>query len=727
MKDFNKKLLTLTAAVILACGIFITGMADTAVGTVVVTREMAADTQRRYTLIVDGVEVPLKEGVYENAILAESEAYGRFGSSSQGEPSDYAYRAALYVTRDGIDERRSVTEVIQGGSYSDAGADGIAIDATSDSFNGMILDGGSYTVSRAALNLTSHSDGSNVNDFTGLGTAIVNANGGKLIFQDSTINTTGVAKLAFLTDSGAATMVRNSTVSVQGGTLYEGYRNNSRMATMVSPPWVLGIGGNARLSNIEGRNSLLAVVDSRMTAGGWGVLSTDSGSDMQIVAVDSEITLDRFTAGNTSDPYLDRYATGYGAFAIGQAQEFFYGTTINAGTYGGVITGGYMTFADSDFENGALDVHPLSGDAERYDFLGHYVTGFSSEAAFKGISGKGQPTILNSDGFGIMTWGSAGVKLTEGTIFNTDEAAFLVKSPDTAILVEGGSQIHVDNGVLLQMIDDENNAVGTDAQQIFDTQFTEAPGWPSENGGVTDTSNGGYVTFTVEDAALEGNLYNGTGYHGQNGRSLVIFIGRGASLRGDISATEVIHVNERYDGTNALEAQNTRITSDRYYYIGRVANREYFNGNNFIQVTVRKGGEWRPQKASLITYLQIEEGGSVYADIRDNGDGTYTLTPSGNLLTDAVFGQANELVQVKGGFSFGPGGPGGFDPSMMPGFDPSTMGDFDPSQMPGFDPSKMGDFDPSTMPGFDPSQMGDFDPSQFGNPPLPPQDGAPGK
>ena len=64
---------------------------------------------------------------------------------------------------------------------------------------------------------------------------------------------------------------------------------------------------------------------------------------------------------------------------------------------------------------------------------------------------------------------------------------------------------------------------------------------------------------------------------------------------------------------------------------------------------------------------------------------------------------------------------------MMPGFDPSTMGDFDPSQMPGFDPSKMGDFDPSTMPGFDPSQMGDFDPSQFGNPPLPPQDGAPGK
>jgi hypothetical protein len=400
-----------------------------------------------------------------------------------------------------------------------------------------------------------------------------------------------------------------------------------------------------------------------------------------------------------------------------------------------VITGGYMTFADSNFENGTMNVYPLSGDAERYDFLGHNVTGFSSEAAFEGITGKGQPTILNSDGFGIMTWGSAGVKLTEGTVFNTDEAAFLIKSPDTTILVEDGSEIHVKNGILLQMIDDENNAVETDAQQIFDTQYTVLAGWPSENGSVTQTSDGGYVTFTMKDTALEGNLYNGTGYHNQNGRSLVIFIDSGASLRGDISATEVIHVNEKYNGTNALNAQKYYIPSDQYYYIGRVANREYFNGNNFVQVTVQKGGEWRPQKTSLITYLHIEEGGSVYADIMDNGDGTYTLIPSENLLTNVVFGQANELIQVKGGFAFGPGGPGGFDPSMMgdfdpsqmEGFDPSQMGDFDPSKMPDFDPSKMEGFDPSQMGDFDPSKMPDFDPSKFGNPPMPTQDGTPEK
>jgi hypothetical protein len=234
---------------------------------------------------------------------------------------------------------------------------------------------------------------------------------------------------------------------------------------------------------------------------------------------------------------------------------------------------------------------------------------------------------------------------------------------------------------------------------------------------------------------LEGNLYNGTGYHNQNGRSLVIFIDSGASLRGDISATEVIHVNEKYNGTNALNAQKYYIPSDQYYYIGRVANREYFNGNNFVQVTVQKGGEWRPQKTSLITYLHIEEGGSVYADIMDNGDGTYTLIPSENLLTNVVFGQANELIQVKGGFAFGPGGPGGFDPSMMgdfdpsqmEGFDPSQMGDFDPSKMPDFDPSKMEGFDPSQMGDFDPSKMPDFDPSKFGNPPMPTQDGTPEK
>ncbi len=679
-------------------------------GTIIVTPDMVEDTDARYTLTVNGVETPLAEGTYENATLTQSEAYGQFGSSSQGDAADYAYRSALYVDAGGVNEAKSALDVIQGGKVYDTKAEGFSIVSTSDSFSGVIVDGAEYTISDASLTLDSASDGSNVNDFTGLGTAIINANQGILTLLRTTIKTSGVAKLALLTDSGAATLVQDSEISVRGGTLYDGYINNSNMATMVSPPWVLGIAGNARLSNIEGKYSLLTVVNSKLTSSGWGTLSTDSGSDMQIVTVDSEISIDQANTNYTDDPYLDLYGTGYGVFAIGQAQEFFYGTQINAGMYGGVITGGYMTFADSDFDGGTLDVKALSGDAATYDFLGHEVTGFADKATFTGITGKGQNTELNSDGFGIMTWGTAGIKLTDGTVFNTDEAAFLLKSPDVTIQVEDGSQLNAKNGILVQMIDDENNMIGADAKQNFNTEYTEDAGWPSENGGITETSKGGYVTFNAENVSLSGDLYNGTGYRGQDARSLLVNIGSGAALAGDICATEVIHVGEQYDGTNALISQNTSITSDQYYYIGRVANRSYFTGNNFVQVRVTDGGVWKPQKSSLITYLQVDGQSAVYAEITDNGDGTFTLTPSEQALTNITYGAANELVQVSGGFSFG------------------DMGDFDPSAMGGFDPSKMGDFDPSALGDFDPSQMEGFDPStidffRFGG--TPPEGGMP--
>ncbi len=708
--QYWKKCTCLITALMMFSSIPPYGLAEGSAGTVEVTAEMLTDTTQRYTLIVDGVEIPLAEGVYDNAILAASEAYGQFGSSGQGDANDYDFRSALYVDQTGVNAGKSVEEAIQGGSVTDTQANGITVKATSDGFSGIIVDGADYTVSDADIQLITNSDGSGVNDFTGLGAALISSNNGVLRLLRSTVNTTGVAKLAVLTDNGAATYVEDSEIHVQGGTLYDGYQNNSNMATMVSPPWVLGIAGNARLSNMEGKYSLLTVVNSKITSGGWGVLSTDSGSDMQIVAVDSEITLDQSNANYTNDPYLDSYGTGYGAFAIGQAQENFYGTTINAGTYVGVLTGGYMSFGDSNFENGTLSVSKLSGDAESEDILGHIVTGHASEATFEGIKGKGQVSTLNSDGFGFMTWGSAAIKLSEGTVLNTDEAAFLIKSPDTSVLVEGGSQVNARGGILLQMIDDENNMVGTGAQQVFNTELTETPGWPSEHGEVTETSEGGYAEFTMNGTALTGNLYNGTGYRGQSGRTLVVSIEEAATLSGDILATETIHVNECYDGTNALEAQNTPITADQYYYIGRVANRSCFNGNNYVQVMVKNGGTWYPQETSLITYLDIEEGGKVYATVTDNGDGTLTLIPSDTALTAGSYGTANELVQVSGGFSFG-----GFDPSQMDGFDPSQGGDFGPSQGGSFDPSQGGDFGPSQGGSSNPPQGGDFGPSQGGS------------
>ena len=48
---------------------------------------------------------------------------------------------------------------------------------------------------------------------------------------------------------------------------------------MVAPPWILGIMGNSRCSNMMGRDTTTNVIDSETSAGAWAVLSTDAGDN----------------------------------------------------------------------------------------------------------------------------------------------------------------------------------------------------------------------------------------------------------------------------------------------------------------------------------------------------------------------------------------------------------------------------------------------------------------
>ena len=61
---------------------------------------------------------------------------------------------------------------------------------------------------------------------------------------------------------------------------------------MVSPPWVLGVVGNSRATNMLGKGSTMIVQDSDVYAKSWGALSTDSGSNPYLYAINSNITMD---------------------------------------------------------------------------------------------------------------------------------------------------------------------------------------------------------------------------------------------------------------------------------------------------------------------------------------------------------------------------------------------------------------------------------------------------
>ena len=125
--------------------------------------------------------------------------------------------------------------------------------------------------------MPTQSDGKNVCDFAGLGSAVAAFNGARVDLENCDITTEGVAKCMVYVDNASDVVIKNCRLEAKGGTLYDGYINSADFNFMVATPWVLGMTGNARGTNIMGDKTSMAVVDSDVKARNWGVLSTDNG------------------------------------------------------------------------------------------------------------------------------------------------------------------------------------------------------------------------------------------------------------------------------------------------------------------------------------------------------------------------------------------------------------------------------------------------------------------
>ncbi|MBR2717052.1 MAG: hypothetical protein IKD79_04875, partial [Oscillospiraceae bacterium] len=524
------------------------------------------------TILRDGVEiaaVPGEEYAPEEILLTD--ALDIRHSCELSPDKSTPYRAGLYVTGDGVRASASAAQVLRGGRYDDAGAEDVTVESRSPAFSAVIAEGGSYSLKGAKLHLLSDSDGREVCDFVGLGSAVAAFRGARVELEDCEIATEGVAKCTLYADDGSDVVAKNCRLSAMGGELYEGYKNSADFNYMVAPPWVLGIAGNARGTNLMGDKAAMVIVDSEVKARNWGALSTDNGEGNLLAVVDSDLTVTGGPA-DKKDPYLRRWGSGYGTYILG-CDEDFRGARISAGTYIGIARDGNAVYRSS---RGPV----------------RYVSPSTGEVLYEG-EGKGRITELNSDVFGIMAHGSAELTLTEGTVMNTGAAAFLMRCGGVRILVKDGAKVNPADGVLLQIIDDDDATVGvdwgSDIELEFHTEFREKEGWPSENGQISslmpppDPSQmppppppgeepppppGPDVHFTVRNTALAGDLYNGSGYYGQKAKQLYLTLGEGAELTGSVSATETIHVDEKGN-------QNTHFTIDQYYYLGHVANR-YF-------------------------------------------------------------------------------------------------------------------------------------------------------
>lgn len=498
------------------------------------------------------------------------------------------------------------------------------------------------------LTLVDDSDGQYASDFTGTGVAIVVDDYAKVNASNLNIYTEGFVRAAAIVYNGAEMTVRNSSLVTMGANplteSYDGYKNSANTSKMISPPWVLGIQGGIRTINVLGTKPTLNVIDSYLASGGWGVLSTDGCTKPLLNTVDSTLEILSEEEGGMDSGWelfgyeKGKYGSGYGSYIIGDSTELFYGVKIVGGTYGAIGRGGKAVYASS---NGNIDLYNAYG------------------AKMETVEGKGQVSVIDCV-YGVKTHANEDIAISyiDGTVVNAEESIFMYRSSGTADFVADKASLNAGNGIILQMIDDDDSTVG--GFNPFNSYLYEDAGVPSRSGNETGASTKcDTVNMTLTNGVYEGDFYNGTGYYKQAGDAMNVVIGEGATVIGDIALTETFHgvpysekavevldsygVDVSYvfldadfyvtaDESEAEYIQLTKFSINQYFMLCHLLNRTYYNGYSKADVVVENGGIWMVEEESLITSLKIEKGAKVYGDVSYNADGTLTLTPSEQLL-----------------------------------------------------------------------------------------------
>jgi hypothetical protein len=527
---------------------------------------------------------------------------------------------------------------------------------------------------------TDDDEGKLASDFSGLGSAIVAYDGATLTVEDAEVYTKGIERTGVLVSQNANAIIKNSTFTVLGANpltdTYEGYHNSADQNWMISPPWPLGISGAARGVNMIGENPTLTVIDSTFNVGAWAILSTDSGSNMIINVVDSELNILPESEGGLDSGWRifgydeDAYGTGYGSYYIGNPTQNYYGATISGVTYAAIITGATKGLYTSS--NGSIDLYDANGDL------------------IETVEGAGQPTVINSV-FGFMQHNalSDGIYVLDGTTINAADAIVIYKAGNGNYVFDD-AVLNSDKGVLFQMIDnDDDSRIGGSPMSVddgFSSTYDESnlassePGFPGITYDYESSVGGNTVTVSYTNGEYNGNLYNGTGYYTQTGDDLVVTLGENAVLNGDVALTstikgikyspEAIEGIEYYgddityvlldaegniteDADEAAFIQFQTYTINEYFLQGHVENLVHYNGASTAEVVVEAGAEWNVADESLLTSLTVEDGAVVKGTVTENADGTVTLTASNDVVAAGVYGGTIEAV--GGGVSEGGG------------------------------------------------------------------------
>ncbi|MEV7891088.1 hypothetical protein ACWD3I_42770 [Streptomyces sp. NPDC002817] len=321
---------------------------------------------------------------------------------------------------------------------------------------------------------------------------------------------------------------------------------------MQSVPWMLGLDGNVRATNLIGKGSKATYLNSTVFSQTWGALSVEGGSGLKLTVVDSHV-------GNTGE-------YGYGTYAIGDAVVRVLGSRFDVGSYATIIAGP------------AAVVHYGASTRAAVAALNTELDLGLSAAELKALPVRN--TVVNSGHFGYMFFGAGTLTVDGGTVINSERATFLNKGQQTAIAVDGsgGTRLNPSDGIILQMIElDDPGPVRVDGKMLNTGVYTEPTGDPAKDSTFDVTAahtTDGAATFT--SIKLKGDFCNGM----RTGKNMVLTF--------EESTVEGVIISSR------TEHRVSTIDASTFYELGIVANTAQAAVNNGVVVTLNSGSTWTP-------------------------------------------------------------------------------------------------------------------------------------
>jgi hypothetical protein len=359
---------------------------------------LKAPEGKSLTMTVNGVETKIAEGKYIGKVVLE---VTDIIPITFHDTLKHNFRTSVYINDGKIEKNKSVLSALMGGNITDNYANNIKIDSQHDNFNGIIVTGNSrYEINNPVIDMV----GNGGNDFAGYGAAIMTSGNANVTLNNPKIRTKGVVRTAIFVGGNSTLTVNNADIEVQNGKLPDDYKFTIEVGKMMEVPWMLGLAGNVRATNLVDHGTVY-YNNSHIKSQGWGVLSADDATVVRMYVKDSLIeTID----------------SGYGAYSIGDSLDHFSNSTINVADIGLIIAGPASgTFTDKTKVN-----------SRRYGVMMHSGTGG-----------------------GLLT-------IDKGSEVNSRLTAIEIKGRGGNVIIDN-AKIFAGNGIVLQaMINDDPFAMG---------------------------------------------------------------------------------------------------------------------------------------------------------------------------------------------------------------------------------------------------------------------------